>query len=259
MRIIGIDPSPGKLSYLYSSDGFQKKDAAQLSRFLGELSASDEDVLICWDAPLTGAPDPDKDEFNTDDYTQRKIEAFFNRKRWGFKAPKGISVRGYANCPHWAISRRLVGLPRVGPWDAPWGDLRFKLIPKGSCPTRPGHFIVEVHPGVALWLWCNTPSWTAAWEYKKNKTILEQVWAELKKRLQNTLLPSGMRLNDLGFHPRNDDELDCFIAWLLGILWCQGSGEVILLGNIRTGSMLLPKVEGLEESFREFVLAVTHE
>jgi len=252
MKVIGIDPSPGRQSYLYSSDGLRRKDASQVSRFLAELSASDSNVLICWDAPLTGPSAPDSDEFRVSDHTQRRIEAFFNRQKWGFKVPKGISVRDYAACPHWAISRRLVGLPRVGPWDVAWSDLPFKLVSEGSCPTQPGRYIVEVHPAVALWLWCNTPAWTGSWEYKKNKTVLEQAWAALKKRLQNTLLPSGTSLNHLDFEPENDDELDCFITWLLGILWCQGSSEVILLGNRTTGSMLLPRVEGLEERFLEF-------
>jgi len=252
MKIIGVDVSPSKPSYLYSSDGLQKKNAKQLSKFLVELSTSNDDVLICWDSPLTGSLAPDEDEFRVGDHTQRGIEAFFNRQKWGFKVPKGISVRGYAGCPHWAISRRLVGLPRVGRWDVGWSDLPFELVSEGCCPSRLGRYIVEVHPAVALWLWCNTPAWEGNWEYKKNKAVLEQAWADLKKRLQNTSLPSGASFSDLDFKPRSDDELDCFIAWLLGVLWCQESGEVILLGNRAMGSMLLPRVEGLEGSFLEF-------
>jgi predicted RNase H-like nuclease len=252
LRIIGVDPAPSKPTRIYSTDGLDRKDARQLLCFLTELLSSDDDVLICWDAPLTGPSNPDSDVFNVGDHTQRRIESFFNQKKLGLKVPKGISVRGYAGCPHWAISRRLIGLPRVGRWDAGWSDLPFQLVANGSCPTRSGHYIVEVHPGVALWLWCNTPAWVGSWEYKKDKNILRQVWRELRKRFENTLLQSGTTFRDLEFAPEDDDELDCFVAWLLGTLWCQGNGEVVLLGDRETGSMLLPRVESLVECFHRF-------
>jgi len=251
MKIIGIDIAPSKPSHIFCSGGPHEKKACQLSEFLDELSALDEDVLICWDSPLTGTPDPDSDRFRNGDHTQRRIEAFFNRGEWGFKVPKGISVLGFSGCSHWAISRRLVGLPRVGRWDRTWDDLPFKLVSEGNCPTGPGHYIVEVHPAVALWLWCrcNTSDRTEGWEYKKNNDVLERMWKELYKRFSDVLLPSGASLSDSGFEPENDDELDCFVAWLLGVLWCRESDEVILLGNRATGSMLLPNVEGLQEQF----------
>lgn len=259
LEVIGIDPSPRKPSYLYSIDnGLCKKVASELREFLAELVASHRNVLICWDSPLTGTSAPDSNEFSSDDHTQRAIEAFFNRQGWGFKVPKGVSVRGYAGCPHWTISRRLIGLPRVGPWDKALRDLPFELVAKGSCPSRPGRYIVEVHPAVALWLWCDAPTWTGSWEYKKNGAVRKQAWARFKERLQNTPLLSGTSLDDLNFQPENDDELDCFIAWLLGVLWCQGSAEVILLGNAVTGSMLLPRVDRLEKRFLEFTRSLSY-
>jgi predicted RNase H-like nuclease len=111
-----------------------------------------------------------------------------------------------------------------------------------------------VHPAVALWLWCK-PSWKGGWEYKKDKAVLERMWKELEERFRNSLPSSGSSLSALDFNPKNDDKLDSFVAWLLGVLWCRESDKVILLGNRKTGSMLLPNVEGLEEQFLEFLQA----
>ncbi len=123
MRVIGIDVAPAKGGHV-CEDGSppQEKKPCELDRYLQELP---DDVLIAWDAPLTGPPDPDA-WTDCQDLTTRQIERFFGRGG-PLPAPAGISVRSYCGCPHWTISRRLLGLPRVGPYDVE-AELPFRLV-----------------------------------------------------------------------------------------------------------------------------------
>jgi hypothetical protein len=83
VRVVGIDPAPTK-----GFDAFDGRDhrlpLADALRFVDGLRAID-DVLICWDAPLTGPPRsvveggaPAQSVFS-----QRPIEQFFSRNRHG--------------------------------------------------------------------------------------------------------------------------------------------------------------------------------
>ena len=132
--------------------------------------ASQDSVLVCWDAPLT-RPSMEglllESEPKHKDFTQRPIDAFFGRKEWNFKAPNGISMLPYSGCSHWTISRSLLGLPRVSPYDQD-KDLPFQLCHGDSMPG-PGVHIAEFHPALALWLWCKNDQRVEKWEYKKEK------------------------------------------------------------------------------------------
>jgi predicted RNase H-like nuclease len=143
----------------------------------------------------------------------------------------------------------------VGPWDVQWKDLPFQLIAEGDIPTGSGHYIVEVHPALALWLWCGFGwcSWQGEWNYKRDEGIRKALWQLMRERLKTAELSRSTRVGDLDFEPSCDDELDAFISWLLGVLWVRRSDKVLLLGNRQTGSMLLPRVAGMENSFDRFV------
>jgi hypothetical protein len=118
MVVIGVDPALKSRTHLFSDDEHRELKAEDVGDYFAEVARSHEDVLICWDAPLTGPHCPDNRLFKESDLSQRAIESFFRRKDWGFKPPKGISVGEYSGCPHWTISRHVFGLPRVGRWDA---------------------------------------------------------------------------------------------------------------------------------------------
>ena len=124
----------------------------------------------------------------------------------------------------------LLGLPRVGPFDRPLDDLPFHLVTEEAAKPRSGPAIVEVHPAVAAWLWCRD-GWQdgATWRYKQADAAREA----MSRRVQ-------------------DDELDARIAFALGSLWLS-SDAVVLLGDLEQGTFLLPRVEGLERSFRTFL------
>lgn len=95
--------------------------------------------------------DPDASQTTGRDLTTRMVESFFNTKKGG-KTPKGISVQGHCGCTHWTITRRALGLPRIGRYDIDEDRLPFALCcgPRESVSLE-GPMVVEVHPAVAIW------------------------------------------------------------------------------------------------------------
>jgi hypothetical protein len=173
MKVLGVDPTPSLGGHIF--DGcYRRARTTQLAVELCELRDAHAS-LLCWDAPLTRPPNPAETSNRKGVFTKRPMEAIFTQQKWGFRVPDKIAVQGYAGCQHWTISRHLLGLPRVGPWDAEWSALPFKLLTDGP-PTSPGHYVVEVHPALALWLWCgfgNDP-WPGPWNYKQDDRVIRE-------------------------------------------------------------------------------------
>ncbi len=249
MKVCGIDPAPKKGLTVF--DGADHDIALEEAvAFVADL-ASDDDLLVCWDAPLTGPPASVLSGAAAKGaaFTQRPIESFFSRAGTGFKTPKGISVLGYSGCPHWAITRNLLGLPRVGRFDAHVESL--PLFPLTDQHPRPMHgcCIVEVHPAVALWLWSRQRRrLTASWLYKKERSVLRELWLELL-----TVPGVAEALCQVQTVPKSDDELDARVAYVLGRLWLDDPASVVLLGDADTGSFLIPVVPGIVQTFQSFV------
>jgi len=244
MHVVGIDPAPGKESTWYdgASDGPRNLCFQCLRKRLNEVREKEEGVLVCWDAPLTGPSDPSGDTWREGDYTKRHIEKLFTNQKYRAdfpQLPKGISVLGYGSCPHWTMTRALLGLPRVGPYDKPLDELPFRLCADQATPPEPpGHYVVEVHPALALWLWCREARGDRAdWRYKKDRKVREDVWAALVEVMKNANAPIPWRPLP---GPKNDDQLDAVVAWLLGKLWLAGKGDVRLVGDLAKGTFLLP-------------------
>lgn len=259
-RVVGIDPGPAKGLHCFEANGW-KHVALDGSRSYMQKLASQDSVLVCWDAPLTG---PSMEGLllhskpKQKDLTQRPIEAFFGQNEWNFKAPKGISVRPYSGCAHWTISRSLLGLPRVGPYDQA-KDLPFQLCHGDSMPGLGVH-IVEVHPALALWLWCKNDQRVDSWQYKADVDTSRQLLGCLLDQIRDDSARQSLALaqktiaqQERGF----DDVLDSCIAYVLGDLWLRNSGDVILLGNLDTGAMLLPNVDGLRDKWAEFLISAS--
>jgi hypothetical protein len=53
------------------------------------------------------------------------------------------------------------------------------------------------------------------------------------------------------YEPKDDDELDSVVAWLLARKWIDECG-VVSLGNQRIGSFLVPEFAKLQEAFGRF-------
>ena len=151
VSVISIDPAPSKTSTVCDGRCFCEETPVQLGDRLRRVN---REVLVCWDAPLTGPQDPDRAGVVEKDFSQRSIDSFFARKETGFKTPKGISVLPYSGCPHWVITRSLLGLPRSGRFDIRHKELPFHLLPGEDRNEYPRPRVVEIHPAVAAWLWC---------------------------------------------------------------------------------------------------------
>jgi len=246
MKVIGIDPAPVKGLHVF--DGHDRHIPLPESRsFIDELKTN-WDVLVCWDAPLTGPPFSiiGGGEARGSAFSQRPIESFFSRQRTGFKTPKGISVRGYSGCPHWALSRSLIGLPKTGPYDK--DTLPFQLLSHESQRPLRGRHIVEVHPALALWLWCREGRGDRqSWDYKRDVSVRGQLWNQL---LQIPAV-SEVLSSTCPVAPATDDEFDARVAFALGYLWLHDPSSVVLLGSLDTGTFLLPRLEGLEKGFTQ--------
>ena len=154
MQVLAVDPAPKKPSTVFDGTAFYQMDASNLRSYLEAPERRTPETLVCWDAPLSGPRDPDVAGTIGGDFSQRRIEQFFSRKQTGHKACPGISVRPYSQCPHWTITRSVVGLPRSGPYDNRYEHLPFHLLPGPADEAAGRPCIVEIHPAVAAWLWC---------------------------------------------------------------------------------------------------------
>ncbi len=258
VSVISIDPAPSKTSTVCDGKTFCEKTAGELRAMLDDVGP---DTLICWDAPLTGPRDPDRAGAAEKDFSQRRIDSFFARGATGFKAPKGISVLPYSGCPHWVITRSLLGLPRTGRWDKSYRELPFRLLPGGGEKEVERPSVVEIHPAVAAWLWCRDERHAPkdedkeGWLYKpkKNKRIREWMWGVIRGKTED--VPCADPLNG------DDDDFDAAVGYLLGFLYLRDRDElesgrsVVLLGDRGTGSFLLPNAPGLLDRWSTFAKA----
>lgn len=247
MKVSGIDPAPTKgLSVFDGADRDVKLEES--AAFVGQL-AGEDDCLVCWDAPLTGPPSTVVAGAAAEGaaFSQRPIESFFSRASTGFKTPKGISVQGYSGCPHWALTRCLLGLPRLGKFDAPAESLPFLPLTRDDQRPAHGRCVVEVHPAVALWLWCRDGrAATAPWNYKKDRAVLLELWDALLRVPAVASVLTEVQATV----PASDDQLDARVAYALGRLWLEDTVSVLLLGDADCGAFLVPGVCGIEEAFR---------
>jgi len=241
MKVIGIDPAPKKPTTVYDAHdgGWSTVEASDLPAYIVNCSEAEDGVLICWDAPLTTG-----NAAATGGYYARLIERFFQTQQ-NYTAPKGISVLAYAGCPHWAVTRAAIGLPRVGMFDCLPDKLPFHLCAEGDRPSdMSGKYIVEVHPAVAIWLWCQGNNPQGDWQYKRQAAHRENLWAYM----EHILAPYAPARP-----PKNDDEFDAYVAYLLGSKWLA-DGDVILLGNAEVGSFLVPNDDGIQEALNGYVV-----
>ena len=259
VSVISVDPAPSKGSTvckgLATDDGqhFCEKTPEKLRHLLNGVDAN---TLVCWDAPLTGPRDPNRAGEADRDFSQRRIDSFFSRGATGFKTPSGISVLPYSGCPHWAITRSLIGLPRTGSWDKGYDELPFRLLP---CTDERGDqrpSVVEIHPAVAAWLWCrkdeqDAPKEGRAWPYKKCRRLRKWMWGVICRRTRVANCPNPL--------DGDDDDFDAAVGYRLGVLYLEDCPKpilrrrVILLGDRETGSFLVPNVEDLLNSWNQFL------
>ncbi len=237
MKVIGVDPAPKKAATLFDGTTWESVPAHKLPAKVAELAAGEVGgIILCWDAPLTSG------KVGVDGcFYERRIERFFQTAP-EYTTPKGISVRSYVGCPHWAVTQASLGFPRLTTPRSSSEESVFTLCSEGTAPEKAGNFVVEVHPAVAIWLWCRASHSNGPWEYKKDLSVLTTLWSLVKAIAAADKPPRD---------PNNDDEFDAYVAYLLGKRWLEKSG-VVLLGNADSGSFLLPYSDALKNAFDKF-------
>lgn len=242
VNIIGIDPAPSKNSTVFDGNKFHDYDVCGLLEYINNLEGN---VLLCWDAPLL-VPKP---KGKQDLYT-RPIEAFFRT----LGLPNGISVLGYAGCPHWTVSQYVLGYPEIGKMKLNNNTDQYKLIKPSNQEkyvNMKGKYVVEVHPALALYLWFEygeykfqTPS--DGWKYKGNVYKYPKIKSNLCDHISKIVGLTKKLSISVSAIPEDDDQLDAYIAWLLGELWLSqqnSASDIIKLIGDDDGYFLLPDVK----------------
>ncbi|MGE0786789.1 MAG: DUF429 domain-containing protein [Sandaracinaceae bacterium] len=241
MLVVGIDPASGKKgSYVFAPEaGLDRanQSAAELKATLRSIRETHRDVLVCWDAPLTGPPQPDASD--PGNLIERGIETRYAKLT---RNVEGVKVRGYAQLSHWVITRHVLGLPRVGGFDAELRALPFMPVFSPEPPSGGAH-VAEVHPTLAAWAWLGESfeAYKGSGSAEAHRGAIRNNWEALRSRsvLASVNARFGSQLDLPNTMSGLDDALDARVAWLLGTLWVEGAG-VTLEGSETEGSFLMP-------------------
>lgn len=243
MKIIGIDPAPLKKNVLFDGEVFRSLSVEALKQYLDGIG---EDVLICWDSPLNRGTNNGYGGFHT-----RRIERFLQSRITGI--PKGIETSGYAECTQWTVSQYCLGYPIANEAYVKTDGYKFRLLESGACPLS-GQYVVETQPGVSLWLLLRDRIRSVEWRYKGkkgNRELNQEIVNKLFRMpfFSGALKPVKQKLEEeyrLTYDPfplntqiMESGMLDAFVAWLTGFMYQEGSGKAKLLGDHRSGSILL--------------------
>lgn len=269
--VVGVDPAPSKglcVSFPPIGDGPAKIEhfrstTEELEAFANRIKklATDKAVLICWDSPLTFGEQPASANYAQNQHYRRPIEDFFS------KLNTNASVQAYAGCPHWAITQRVLGYPS---WSAPEAIGRplvgvSKLLTDNvsvEAIKDVGVYVTEVHPALAMSLLgdkqndlvrqykgrkkppkeSEIESYTAQDKKDACHTLYKEIWKEGEPELCELSL-KGLQL---------DDVVDAYCARRLGEQWIERKGACCV-GNLHTGSFLLPSDAELLEELTQFL------
>lgn len=262
LKVVGVDPASsqrkGSCSMYCDGNNFFSCKPERLKRLLKKDSLIDS-ILVCWDSPLLLYSEQDNVADLT--FTKRKLEVFLSGKDCPgdenervnrhnkLKTPLGINTQGFAAVQHWAISQYLLKYPDVASKEQGISSKPFKLITSEAFkPKKPGKFLVEVHPAIAIWWWLeDNPSAKGdnfnGYRYKKNRhnvidTEPNEMYKCVKRAIGDSMDEIGSDLPDENLIT-TDGHLDAAVAYILGELWTK-SEQVKLVGDRLSGAMLLP-------------------
>lgn len=245
-RIISVDPAPGKPSTLYDSSDqkFRHLSPAALDTYLIKARNETERLLLVWDAPLTGPPSTDRiaecqNAGDPNPYYMRRLE-----QRLRARYSQLVNILGYAGCSHWAISRAVLGLPKVGRYCS--DCIPFRHVVKNDRPVELGHYVVETHPALAAAM-LDTSVTDLLREYKGSRVSAETRKDATRKLFEH--LKSWCEQHHPEIIPTlpqevtGDDEFDALVGYVIATVWINGGNSVEVVGNQADGAMLLPHIE----------------
>lgn len=275
IKIIGIDPAPGKGGVAFDGERFFNFIGGEVIPEIGggklrggegltlfvkfwlEWSRREGvPLLICWDAPLGRFWGGEK----FPPLTQRRIESFFRRKE-GIKGflPEGLSTAPFSTLSHWTISQLAVGYPQffkpaqeefqlIGEnWREVWEGWRGGGAVEGA-------WVVETHPAVAIWIWLlERGVKKGRFRYKKGgkgeeeerRENFRQIVEEfVEQKFKGIFLGEGGKLTAKVPKVRKvsenqlEDFLEAYICYQVAEGWVK-RGEGYWIGD-RYGGFLLP-------------------
>lgn len=244
--VIGIDPAPSKDTVAFDGAGFHRCAPTEVDALIAGLTADSDRVLVLWDAPL---------QMDPGEYYKRAVDGAAKAMvaTWSpVLEPKAVGIAAAAQCPHNILSMAVLGLPMGVPRH------RLQLLQDPAALAAGGRWVAEVHPAVALgWWYAHQPSPRARTlpRYKANQGKVDDVrcdLVELLSPLRAFIGDEAWRFLDgdvtVGSDPviKNDDELDAWVAWLLGRLLLDGRAELwrgatAASGDASGGYYVLPR------------------
>jgi hypothetical protein len=256
-RILGIDPAPSKPNTVFDGERFRFLDAFELKAFLKKESASDDKVLVCWDAPLMELSDErlkDSAHKGGTPFHSRDIDDTLN-ERFPTNEKSEVSVRPYAGCPHWAVTKYCLGLPRSGDFDKSYTP--FPLMTDDEDRNKLGKGVVEVHPALGLYYWIKgkeDPEEDLFSKYRDNrkKKFTEEMRGVVDSVLSSESQTAYKRMSGETISNENVDAgdlVDAAVAYELGKNWVNENGNerIRLYGGKQEGALLLPPEKEIEE------------
>ena len=229
--VIGIDPGSGKGLQCFSDDGWTTVSPNEAKHWVHEKVKHGGPLLVTWDAPIS---------FNAQyGLTFRPIERsnspiqkwLTEQQQSNCLAPNAVFVGGFSGLSHWVISCECLGMP-FG--DKPEG-LTIAKSHRDLENSQKTKFVIEVHPAVSLAVWwvatCGPgplPKYKGALKAEEKQKARSKIWDHLKGKG----LVANLRT------PKNDDELDAWVAWKMGTDFL--SEKAYWIGDPIAGGFVLP-------------------
>jgi hypothetical protein len=225
-RVVGVDPAPSKPTVAFDGACFHTMAPDAVDAQIAALTGGHDRVLLLWDAPLQ--MDPGAYYSRAVDVAAKEMVASWSH----VLEDKAVGIAAAAQCPHNILSMAVLGLP-IG---APRHGLR--LLDDAAALASGGRWVAEVHPAVALGWWYAQPSSGALRRlprYKGRVGAVAAVRADLAALLSpqrafigaeawaclDPAAPGGG-----GPAITSDDQLDAWVAWLLGRMLLAGRAQL---------------------------------
>jgi len=239
VRVIGIDPGSGKGLCSFDGNAYINTTAVNSRLWVEAQLAVPRRILLTWDAPISfdcayslSTRPVERSQSPVAIWVGEQVQA-------GRIAKKAVSIGGFSGLSHWVISCHCLGMPYgVSPDGLRIASHRNDVISSDESMS----WVIEVHPAVSMAIWWVEKNIEGAFpKYKRNKGNEENTGAELdhlaQERIWEAFVDAGLADDDPP-GPTNDDQLDAWVAWKMGVDFL--SGKACWVGTPHSGGFVLP-------------------